>query len=163
VGTYATTTTLDTLMIGTTFDTATTNVAAECIRWSEDEIIKYLSKRYDISAAAFQTSTSIPPIVRTWCERMAQGYLHMELSRGGKEALSRGEKMIQMVLDNLEMVKDGELDILNTAGSSITENSNSSMTVLANTDSYAQTFDEDEALDWTVDADKLELISDERD
>ncbi len=163
MGVFSTTTTLDTVMVGVTFNTATTSVATECITWSEDEIRKYLSKRYDMSSAQFQTSTSTPPMVKTWATRMACGYLEMQISRGGTEALKRGQDKVDSVIDNLKLVKSGALDVLNTAGSSLTEGANSAFKIDSNASGYEQTFNVDDPLDWEVDSDRLNDIEDDRD
>lgn len=162
MGTYATTTSLQTVMIGTTFDSATTSLASKCITWAENEVNKYLSKRYDISSSTFQTTTSIPPIVTDWTEQIAEGRLHQKMSRGGPESLERGQKIIDSVIDNLELIADYKGHLLDSSGSIITDKSNTSYRVLENTSDYATTFDEDSPLDWEVDPDKIDDISDGR-
>lgn len=163
MGTFSTTTTLDTVMVGVNFNTATTSLAGECITWAEDEIRKYLSVRYDLTADAFQTSTSTPPLVKSWCTRLACGYLEVQNSRGGRQAIELGEKKIESVLSNLKMVAEGTLSIADSTGSLLTESTNSHFAVDSNTDGYAQTFNVDDPLDWGVDSDRLDDVKDERD
>lgn len=160
MGVYATTTSLQTLMIGTTFDTATTSLATLMITHAENEIDKYLSKRYDLSS---WTSTSIAPIVTSWCETLAEGYMYQRMSRGGKEPMERGEKLIKQVLANLQQVADYKLDLIDTSGLPIADMSQTAYSVLSNTSDYTPTFAEDDETSWSVDSDKLEDISSERD
>lgn len=160
MGTYATTSSLNTLMIGTTFDSLTTSLAAKCITHAENEINKYISKRYDITS--FQTVTSVPPLITSLCENLSTGYMYQKMGRGGKEAMERGEMFIKPALENLKDIRDYKMDLVNTAGSVITDFSNTAYRVLSNTDSYAPTFNEDDSLNWVVDPDKLDDIDSER-
>jgi len=149
-------------MIGVNFDTATTSLATEMITDAEAEVNKYLSKRYDISGPTFQTTTSIPPLVRTLSTRLAEGYTWMSVSRGSKESLTRGKELQKSVLDNLLQISEYKMDLLDTAGSVIADMPNASVRVVSNTETYSNTFNEDDSLLWQVDEDKLEDISSER-
>ena len=163
MGLYATTTALATRMLGVTFDTATTALASAMIDDAEAEVNKYLSKRYDLSSATFQTATSIPPLVRQLTQRLAEGYTWKGNSRGGKESLARGNDLIKEVKDNLTLIKDFKCDLLNTAGSLIAESSSSPFRVQCNTTNYTPTFNEDDELTQAIDSDKLDDIATTRD
>lgn len=163
MGTYATTTSLAINMIGLTFDTATTLMAAKRITDAENEINKYLSTRYDLSASRFQTSTSIPPLVTSLCEKLAEGYIWRSNSRGGKESIARGRELIKEATDNLILISDYKVDLLATAGSVIDDMSNTAYRVMCNTSSYVPTFNEDDELNYRVDPNKLDDIASERD
>lgn len=163
MGTYCTTTSLDTIMIGVNFDTATTALATKMITHAENEVNKYLSKRYDISGSTFQTTTSIPPLVTSLTERLAEGYTWKAISRGSKESLTRGKDLIKDVIENLKMIADYKLDLLDTSGSVLVDMSNTAYRVLCNTTNYTNTFNEDSELSWAIDSDKLDDISSERD
>jgi len=158
-----TATSLSEIMIGTTFDTATTALAVRQVTWAEAEVDKYLSKRYDLSA--WNTLTSVPPIVRSLTEDLSAGKTYIYNSRGGTKQREHGESLIEMALDNLKQIADGELGIADTTGAIIPEDtgSNSSTQVLCNTTDYATTFDEGDPLNWRVDDDKLSDISDSKD
>lgn len=163
MGTFATTTSLDTLMIGVSFDTATTSLADKCITWAEGEIKKRISGRYDLSGSAFQTSTSIPPIIRDLTEQLSTAFMWENMSRGGgKESLGRAKRLRDHVFSNLDEIQGYKVKLLDTAGAEITEATNGSFRVLSNTDDYHSTFDEDDPLNWKVDPDKLDDISSER-
>lgn len=161
MGTYCSTTSLDAVMIGTNFDTATTAMATECISWAESEINKYLSKRYD--TGAFNTSTSVPPMVRTWAVWLAEGYMYQQNSRGGKEGMERGKIFIDRAIDNLKLVSEYKLDILNSAGSALSELSTGSYRIQCSTLNYSNTFNEDDELSWRVSSNKEDDIDSERD
>ncbi len=163
MGTYATTTSLDTLMVGTQFDTATTALASKCIEWAEAEVNKHISKRYNTSASPFDTTTTIPPIIVSLTEQLGTGYTWRNMSRGSKESSKRADDFIDSAVENLEAISAYELSILDSSGSLVTEKTNTSFQVLANTDSYHTTFDEDNPLNWSIDKDKLTDIADERD
>jgi len=164
MGTYATTTSLSTLLIGYTFDTATTSLATKCITDAESEVRKYLSRRYDLTGSdlALTTTSSIPPMVTTWTETWAEGLMYKRMSRGGKESLERGKDLIKMVEANLKRIAEGEADLIADSGSVVDEKTTSHKRVLSNTKNYTPTFGEDDPLSWVVDPDKLEDISDSR-
>jgi len=148
-------------MVDTTFNTATTALCSSLIIDAENEIRKRLSKRYDVSADAFQTSTSTPPMVTTLCEWLTMGYMYENLSRGGTEAFGRADRFLKKANDNIDDILNFKANILNTTGSTIAEGSES-LPMYSNSDDYSSTFDEDDPLKWTVDKDKLDDISDDR-
>jgi len=157
-----TATSLTSTMRGVDFNTAAIASINKYIEWSEAEINKYLSKRYDLSSNTFQTTTSVPPLVRSWCERLVPSYYYQFGTRGGKEQRSLAREMRKDVIDNLMMVRDYKMDLVNTAGSVITDFSNTAYRCLSNTDDYTPTFNEDDPLNWEIDPDKLDDIASER-
>lgn len=162
MGTFATTTSLDTLMVDTEFDTATTSLCSQLITQAENEIRKRLAKRYDVSSAYFQTSTSTPPMVTTLCEWLTQGYMYENLSRGGKDAYSRADRFLKKAMDNIDDIVDYKANLQDSSGSVITE-ATESLPMYSTSDDYHDTFGEDDPLNWNVDSDKLSDIADERD
>lgn len=148
-------------MVGTDFDTATTSLATKLITHSENEINKWISKRYDLTQ--FNTSTSIPPLLTSLSETLSEGYMYQRMSRGSKEWMARGKELIDQATSNLKLISEYKLDLVNTAGSIITDMSNTAFRCLSSTDSYTTTFDEDSELSWAVDQDKLDDISSGRD
>lgn len=163
MGIYATTTSLDTLMPGVTFDTATTALASKLITRAENEVNKYLSRRYDLSGSPFDTSTSIPPLVTSLTEMIAEGYFWKANSRGGKESLARGEGLLKDARENLKMLAEYKADLLDTSGDPVADMTSPSYRVLSNTTNYTPTFAEDSETSWAVDGDKLDDIASERD
>lgn len=162
MGLYATTTSLEILMIGTVFDTATTSLGNKLITHAENEVNKYLSKRYDISSFNV-TSTSVPPIVTSISETLATGYMYKYMSRGGKDALERAKFFIDQAMDNLKLIAEYKLDLVDSNGDVIADSENSSYSVKSTTSDYSNTFNEDSQLDWEVDPLKLDNIKSERD
>ena len=148
-------------MIGTTFDSLTTSLANKLITHSENEITKYLSKRYDVSLWSSVTST--PPMVISLCETLTEGYMYQRMSRGGKEAMARGQELIKQAISNLDKIAKYESDLIDSSGSVVSDFSNTSYRVLANTDGYTPTFGEDNELEWRVDPDKINDIKSSRD
>lgn len=161
MGTYATTTSLQTVLIGITFDTATTSLASQCISWAESEVNKYLIKRYDITTF-LATSTAVPPLVRTWTEWMAEGYFWQRNSRGSKESLTRGSELLKYARENLKDVAEYKGHLFNTTGSLISDKSTTAYRVKSTTQDYSDTFDETDSLNWAISADKESDIADER-
>lgn len=159
MGTYATTTTLDILTPGTTFDTATTNIASICIDWGEDEINKKIAKIYDVSS--FQTSTSVPPLLTSICQQLSLGYFWHNMSRGSKESMDRGDRFIDRAMNNLDLIMDNKIALTDSSGSIIVQRSGVKG-VLSNTKDYSNTFGEDSPLNWAIDSDKLSDIDGER-
>jgi len=163
MGTYSTLTSLTILMTGTDFSlTAMNSLGALAINRAETEINKYLSKRYDLSSATFQTSTSVPPMVRDLCNELSVGYAYKFLSRGRKESIERAHLFIDPVIDNLKEIRDHKHDLVNTSGSVIPEAASGVWRIQSNTSGYSNTFNEDDPLNWETDVDKLDDISDDR-
>lgn len=149
-------------MVGTSFDTATTTLATKCITHAENEINKWLSKRYNI-ASFNDTSTSVPPLITSLAETLAEGYIYQRSSRGAKEWMTRGKELITQATDNLKLISEYQLDLVDSNGTVIGDFSNTAYRVLSNTIDYSNTFDEDNELNWAVDSDKLSDIADGRD
>lgn len=162
MGTYATTTSLQTLMIGVTFDTATTSLCTKMITHAENEINKYLSKRYDVSVF-LATATSVPPLVTSLCETITEGYMYHRMSRGGKDWRDRGVELVKQATDNLQMIADYKLDLVDSSGTAIVASANGTFQILSTTTDYSNTFNEDDPLNWVVDDDKLDDVESERD
>jgi hypothetical protein len=162
MGIYATTTSLQTLMIGTTFDTVTSALCSRLITHSENEINKYISKRYDVGSFN-TTSTAVPPLITSLCETLTEGYMYQRMSRGGKDGMARGKVYIDQVKENLKLLSEYKLDLIDSSGDVVTDMSQTSYRVLSNTTDYTNTFNEDDELNWKVDQNKLDDIADERD
>lgn len=149
-------------MIGTTFDTLTSALASKLITHSENEINKWLSKRYDVTVF-MATSSAVPPLVTSLAETLSEGYIYQRLSRGGKEADHRGKILIGQVIENLKLISDYKLDLTDSTGAVVADMSQTAYRVLSTTSDYENTFNEDDQLNWAVDQNKLDDISDTRD
>lgn len=160
MGTFATTTALQTLLPGVTFDTATTSLCSMCITWAEGFIRGKLARRYDVSASPFNTSTSIPTQITSITEKMAMGYYFKNSSRGSKESISRGEALLKEGRDEIMGFVNGECDLVDNSYAVVSDRRSG---IYESFSSYHTTFDEDDPVDWSVDTDKLSDISDGRD
>ncbi len=160
MGTYCTTTSIETLWGGTTFD-GLTALASEFIDEAEGEINKYLSQRYDLSTDTFQTSTSIPVAVQNICKWYAVGYLYEATARGSKDAFARADRYLKKAEKNLMDIANYKADLTDSDGN-IVDDASEDMQILSSTSDYAPTFNEDDPLNWDVDPDKKTAISDER-
>ncbi len=162
MGTFATTTSIQVMMVGTVFDSVTTSLVAECLSQAENEIKKQLSKRYDISTAYFTDSAQTPPQVQTMAKRLTIGYAYEAMARGSKEGFARADRYIKQVMENLCQLREGEVQLFDAAGILI-EETPTEWQVQHTGDNYAPTFNEDDPKNWKVDRDKLEDIDGERD
>lgn len=164
MGLYATITSLQSLCEGmkltTTGDKST--LPGMLIDRAERRINSVLAKRYDLQSDYFQTTTSIPPMVREWAAMHAAGSLWIEKSRGGagKESLARGQSLHKEVFADLKLLSENQLELLDSTGAIINDMSDTSSRVLCNTSGYTPTFDEGDELSWAPDPDKLEDIAD---
>ncbi len=161
MGKFCTTTSLDALMYGVKFDSLTSALADKCIEWSENEIKKVLTERYDFSTAVFLTSTSIPPVVRSLCEQLSEGHMWIQMSRGSKQSITRGEAIKKGVIDNMMALNNNDANLFTTAGGIVPDRSDR-VKARSNTEDYYTTFDEDSPLKWQQDPTKISDIESER-
>ena len=158
MGTFATFTSLDTIIPGVQIDTTTgQSLASICINWAENKVKAKLSRRYDVSN--WSTSTAVPPQITSITEMIACGHLFKQISRGAPESITRGNEIMQDGIDQLMQLANMECDLVNTAGSLINERTDSTREeVISSTTGYHTTFDEDSPLNWVIDPDKVSDI-----
>jgi len=120
-----------------------------------------LAQRYDVSAAEFNTTTSVAPALVPITRWLAASYYYLHTSRGGKEIVNRSKTYKEMAMENLEKLIKREVDLVDQSGDVIDERSDAYQ-VLSNTKDYVDTFAEDDPLHWGTDPDKLDDIEDER-
>lgn len=157
----STTTSLNLLTPGITFDTATTSLATKCIEMAEAWTKSALSKRYDISASPFTVCTTTSQLTNL-IDEMAVGFLYKFMSRGAKESLTRGQSHIDSAKSAIMEIASYKSNLMNADGSGAVSDSSQNWQVLHSASSYHTTFDEDDQLEWTVDSDKLEDIANGR-
>lgn len=143
-------------------NTATSSLAQACIDDAIAKVKEKLARRYDVSASYFNTSTAAAPALVMCSRWLAAGYTYAILSRGGKDALTRSDKLEKKAMDNLKELMERKADLVDQSGDVIAERSDS-FQVLSNTQDYSETFNEDDPLHWSPDQDKLDDIEDERD
>lgn len=161
MGTFCTTTALEVLMPGITFDSITTSLAVKCVSWSESWIKSCLSKRFDVSASPFTVYTSTSQLTNI-CEEMAVGHLHRLMSRGAKESLTRGNEMVKSAQEQCQKICDYGADLMDAAGTGAVANKSTAQQVMHSATDYHSTFDEDDPINWSIDVDKESDISDGR-
>lgn len=162
MGIYTTTTSLQVLMIGTNFDSNTTSLVSKMITRAENEVNKYLSKRYDIGA--FYTSgASIPPLLTSLCDDLAAGYSYKFLGRGGIDSIQRGDAFIKPAIENLKMISDYKVNLVDASGDVILDMANTGYQAKSTTSEYSNTFNEDPQINWEIDHNKIDDIAIERD
>jgi len=166
MGTYATVTGLAQNMIGTKFLTTTSEtsvLAGKCITQAENEINKWLSRRYDIGSFL----AAPPPLVTSLCETLAEGYMRIRQVRGAnsaKEVKAYQETLINPVLENLKAISEYKANVVDSTGAVIPDSANTgAFQIHCSTSEYAPTFNEDAETRWKTDPDKLEDIAAERD
>jgi hypothetical protein len=120
-----------------------------------------LAQRYDVSAAEFNTTTSVAPALKPITRWLAASYFYLHTSRGGKEAMARSKAYKDMAMENIEKLIDRKVDLVDQSGAVIDERADAYQ-VLSNTKDYIDTFAEDDPLHWGVDPDKIEDIEDDR-
>jgi len=161
MGTFATTTSLFTKMVGTINDTTTVSLASVCIFDAENEVKKRLAKRYDFSASPFDTTTTHPPMIITLVQNLAIGYMYESMSRGSKESYARADRYIKKSIENIQGLLNGDFQLHDAAGDLVSE-TDGSWKVYESTSSYSPTFNEDEPTSWQPDEDKLDDIASDR-
>lgn len=160
MGTYATTTTLETLWGGPSFANITAT-ASQMITQAENEVDKMLSGRYDMSSGIFQTASSVPPMVTTLTEWLSLGYLYEVTARGSKDSYARADRFINKATKNMEKILDYEVNLVDSSGDLIPGDS-TDLQILGGQEDYHRTFNEDDPLNWSPDSDKIDDIADER-
>ncbi len=156
----ATITALSVRMPDLDFDSLTTAMVEASFEDAENEINKWLSRRYDLSP--YQTTTaSIPPMMRSLAIRLAEAYTWQRNSRGSKESLTRGNSIEKQVLANLLDLREYKASLVDTAGALIPDDKNNgAFRVLSNTKDYRDTFNEGPSSGWKLDATKRQDIED---
>jgi len=156
MGIYATTTSLETYWGGASFSGLTAQ-SSLLITQAENEVNKYLAKRYDI--APFQTT--VPPMVQTLTEWLSLGYLYENTARGSENTYQRADRYIKKAMDNLMDIADHKADLVSSSGEVIAEAA-LGLQILSTSTDYHSTFNEDDPLNWSVDQDKVDDIVTER-
>jgi hypothetical protein len=159
MGTFATTSSLQTLMPGITFDSATTSLVSACITWAEGFIRNQLSRRYNLASSPFNTTSSIPTHITSLTEQMAMGYYFKNASRGAKESISRGEALLKAAQMEITEIANYQRDLVDNSFALVSSRADE---VFASFSSYHTTFDEDDPLNWKPDTDKLDDIDSDR-
>ena len=143
-----------------TSDSVTAALISDSVDDATNEINKYLAHRYDVAPWGL-TLSAVPPIIGSICKFLAAAEVIDALGKGGKETTKRADILRKRAIGNLEMLASGEAILINTAGSAIAMISDPGE-VLSTSDSYSNTFNEDDPYHWKTDATKILDIASER-
>lgn len=160
MGRFATTTSLQIITIGTTYDTATTALVDKCITQGESKILGALAVRYDTGS---WTSGSVPPLVITLSENLGAAYFYRANGRGGKESFERYKVFRDEVEETLKaLVEDRTQSLYDSTGSLLPDLSTGAYMVKSTTMDYNPIFDLDTATAWEINSDQLTEIDTDR-
>lgn len=164
---YSTVTTILTLLPGLP-QTSTQNGHSETVALVTQHIARAdnvinakIAQRY--SVGGFDTSGSVPPLLKTISEDIASYYTFRSEFGGDNQNSNEWTDKFKEALTLLDELREGDLDLVNTTGSIISENVASSVDIIQSDNmDYQPFFDEDSVTSWKVDTDKISSISDNR-
>ena len=162
---YATAATILTLIPGlpqTTTSAGYTTTSARItshITRADNMINGKISNRYEVSAF----SSVVPPLLISLSEDITTYFVLRSIYSSDNQNVTQWLEKFELATDMLDLIRDGKMDLVNTAGSLIGIRSTTAMSLVdSNTQDYAPTFGEDKVLDWIADTEKLNDISDDR-
>lgn len=141
--------------------TSTVAIIDSHISRADSYINAKISNRYDVSG--FDTVGSVPPLLKMLSEDIASYYTYRSQFSADNQNVNEWTEKFKDAIEVLNQIRDGDMDLVNTTGSLITELTDTENDmVTSSTEDYQSYFDEDSPLDWKVDDDKLESINDAR-
>ena len=120
------------------------------------------SKRYSIPLNAANTSTAaVPPLVRTISADLASAWTYRAYYPKDSAAVNEWpEQFIKAALERLKLIREGEIDLTDTAGSLLVERDEA--TKIASSTPYPPDFGHGDAVTWLRDSEKLSDEADDR-
>jgi hypothetical protein len=100
-------------------------------------------------------------MITSLTETLTLGYMYENMARGSKEGHARADRYIKRAMDNLELLRNGEVQLVDADGELVDEIEGD--WIIHATEDYAPTFNEDNPRHWRVSSAKLDDIADERD
>lgn len=163
---YCATATIITIVPGLPQETATNGwtetvaVISQHITRADGIIDGYLARRY---AVPF-TSTAVPPAIRTIAEDITSYYTFRSFySQDNHNRTEYFDELIMHARHDLELIRDGKMDLVLTSGSDAPLKSTTTQSPLdSTTRSYQSHFDIDDSLYWDFDSDLKDSVSDSR-
>jgi hypothetical protein len=142
--------------------TATTSLVTSHISRADNIINGKIVKRYDISG--FDTTGSVPPILISLSEDITSYFTMRSYFSSDNQNENEWVDKFLLAKETLDMLREGDMDLFDTAGSLIPERETDlgDGLVVSSTEEYQSFFDEDEPINWKVDDDKLTSIRDAR-
>jgi phage gp36-like protein len=109
--------------------------------------------------------TTTPPFIRTIAEDITSYYTYRSFFTQDNQNRSEYlEELKEEALKNLDEIMSGDIDLVDTAGSSIPERETQAVDqISSNTEDYQSFFDIDDPTDWDFDEDRKTAVSDDRD
>jgi hypothetical protein len=118
-----------------------------------------IARRYSVS----DLQVNVPPVLRTLSEDISSYFTFRAMFSQDNKNVNDWTEKFNEAMTLLDEIRDGNCDLVNTAGSIIPEiTSATSMYVDSTTKDYQSYFDEDDPTDWKVDIDKKSSIRDGR-
>jgi len=162
---YATATTIITLLPGLPNSsgaagyTAITTLIDAHITRADNVINAKISRRYEVS----NFTSSVPPLLRTISEDITSYYTMRSEYSGDTQNDNEWTDKYNEAMSLLDEIRDGKIDLVNTAGAIISDRIESSVDmVVSDTMDYQPFFDVDEPLEWAFDDDLKNSIKDNR-
>jgi len=153
---YATTSSIITTTPWLKDNTATAAVITERITEAQGIIDGKLARRYSVPFSA----TAVPPAIRSICRSMVRG-MTVESYATYERHIDNALLEYQRGLDQLQQYQDREADLINTAGSLISEKR--SDIFWSSTEDYENIVDLDDESNWAMTEDQADDIEDKRD
>jgi hypothetical protein len=162
---YSTSTTITILLPGLPQTTSSTGhsttiaVIDQHIARSDNIINSYIAQRYDVSSFV----SSVPPLLKTLSEDLTSYQSYRSFFSSDNQNFNEWTDKYLEAKEMLKELRDGKQDLVDENGNIIQEIVTSAIDrIESTTEDYQPFFDEDEPIDWKVDADKLTNIEDNR-
>lgn len=138
--------------------TATGAIITAHITRAESLINAKIAKRYSVPISP------APPLLTALTEDITAYYTYRSVySQDNHNRLEYFEELKKDAFATLEMIREGDVDLVNSAGSVIAERTDEADSICdSNTKNYTPAFGVDDPLDWKFDDDLLDAIADER-
>lgn len=132
--------------------TETANLITAKIPRADATIDSYCARRYSIPF------DPVPPkIVEISVKLSAYLALQAKFTRDSHNTNDWVELVGKEAITDLELIRDREIDLVNTAGALLTENTSDSR-IVSSTEDYQPFADLDDETDWKTDTDRLNAI-----
>lgn len=141
--------------------TETSALIASHVARADTVINAKIAKRYDVSG--FNTTGSVPPMLKTISEDMASYYSYRSLYSSDNQNFNEWTDKFKEAMELLDEIRDGDIDLVNTTGSVIQERTSATLDkIIANNENHQTFFDIDDPLDWDFDEDRKDEVKDAR-
>lgn len=149
-------------LIPKTGASAFTSTIVDTINRHEDRafgiINGYCARRYSLPFSP------VPPTVRAIAEDLVSYYTCRSFfMNDNHNRMDYFEELYAQAREDLEKIRDGEMDLVDTAGSDVTTKADDDQSLLdSTTKDYQSVFDVDDSLSWCYDQDLLDDVADKR-